>query len=391
MRILIVLTYYRPYISGLTLYAERLARALHGRGHHVTVLTSQYEKELSLNETIDGIRVIRLPIAFSLNKGVFMPSFFYRAIIESRKADVVHLFLPQFEAPFAALAGKVFRTPVVTTYVCDLLLPPGLLNRAANTVINIMNHLTARLSDRVVTLTQDYGDASPFLKGYTDKLSFILPPIEIGHTSDDFKELFRQKYDLSNDCLIIGMAARLAAEKGVEVLLDAMPKILERCAGARVLFAGPYQNVRGEGRYAKMIMAKILPLQEKGIWLFLGPLSDEQLGTFYQSIHVLIVPSLNSTESYGMVQIESMINGTPVIASDLPGIRQPVLMSGQGRLIPVGDSDALADVICDVAAAPHKYRRRGENMADLHHPDFIAMQYESLFICLVQKTAPDVD
>ena len=55
MRILIVLTYYRPHTSGLTIYTERLATALSNRGHDVTVFTTQFDKKLPLEEVIDGV------------------------------------------------------------------------------------------------------------------------------------------------------------------------------------------------------------------------------------------------------------------------------------------------------------------------------------------------
>ncbi len=73
MRILTVLTYYRPHTSGLTIYAERLARAFVKRGHQVTVMTSQYDKALPLAEEMDGVHVIRVPVALRVSKGVISP------------------------------------------------------------------------------------------------------------------------------------------------------------------------------------------------------------------------------------------------------------------------------------------------------------------------------
>ena len=73
MRILIVLTYYRPHTSGLTIYAERLAQAMARRGHQVTVLTSQYEKNLPVDEIQEGVHIIRVPVLFRVSKGVIMP------------------------------------------------------------------------------------------------------------------------------------------------------------------------------------------------------------------------------------------------------------------------------------------------------------------------------
>ena len=97
MRVLIALTYYRPHYSGLTIYSERLAKALAARGHEVTVLTSQFDKSLPLEETVDGVRVIRMPVLMRLSKGVIMPSIPFRAWKEIRKADVVNLHLPQLD------------------------------------------------------------------------------------------------------------------------------------------------------------------------------------------------------------------------------------------------------------------------------------------------------
>ena len=75
MKILFILTYYRPHVSGLTIYVERLAKALAERGHTVTVLTSHYTQDLPNEEQMDGVRVVRAPVAFRFNKGVVMPDF----------------------------------------------------------------------------------------------------------------------------------------------------------------------------------------------------------------------------------------------------------------------------------------------------------------------------
>ena len=79
MKILIVLTYYRPHISGLTIYAERLAKAFAARGHAVTVLTSQFKKDLPREEVQDDVKIVRVPVLFRLSKGVIMPAFGFTA------------------------------------------------------------------------------------------------------------------------------------------------------------------------------------------------------------------------------------------------------------------------------------------------------------------------
>ena len=79
MRILIVLTYYKPYKSGLTIYAQRLAEALAALGHEVSVLTSHYNPDLPEREVAGGVKIQRLPVAFRLSKGVVMPQMPFKA------------------------------------------------------------------------------------------------------------------------------------------------------------------------------------------------------------------------------------------------------------------------------------------------------------------------
>jgi glycosyltransferase involved in cell wall biosynthesis len=112
MKILVALTYYRPHISGLTIYAERLARALADRGHQVTVLTAQYNRSLPRKEHLHGVEVVRVPVAFRVSKGVIMPTFGAVAWKMVRAHDVLSLHLPQFDASGLAARGRLLKKPV---------------------------------------------------------------------------------------------------------------------------------------------------------------------------------------------------------------------------------------------------------------------------------------
>ena len=68
MKILFSLTYYYPHISGLTIYAQRLAEALAARGHQVTVLTSQHDPALPREDEHQGVRIVRVPVTFRIGK-----------------------------------------------------------------------------------------------------------------------------------------------------------------------------------------------------------------------------------------------------------------------------------------------------------------------------------
>lgn len=387
MKILTVLTYYRPHTSGLTIYAERLARALAARGHEVTVMTTQYERTLPLDEWRDGVHVVRVPVAVRISKGVLAPTFGLVATRLVRQHEVVHLHLPQFDAPGVALRARLFGKPSVLTYHCDLKLPPGLFNRIVNLVVKIQNNLAAILTDQIVTYTQDYAENSRYLRRYRHKLTTILPPVELPNIPADAIEAFARRHQTLQRRPVIGMAARFAAEKGVEVLLDALPIILEKYPQAQVLFAGQYENVLGEQAYYERLMPRIRKYQESGHWKFLGVLTPQEMAAFYPNLDVLVVPSLNSTEAFGLVQIEAMMHNVPCIASALPGVRQPVLMHKMGEIIPIGDSQALAAALLKVIAERERYRCDTAEIARTYDPQTVAEAYEALFQRLLERKA----
>jgi glycosyltransferase involved in cell wall biosynthesis len=375
MRILCALTYYRPYISGLTIYVERLARGLVRRGHHVTVLTSQYDPSLPKLEWIDGVRIMRAPVLARVSKGVIMPTFGWLATRLALEHDAMSLHLPQFDAPGLALRGRILKQPVVLTYHSDLKLPPGLLNQIANRVVNVTNQIAAALATRIVAYTQDFADSSPYLRRWQHKVTIIPPPVEVADIPETEIQAFRRRWNLQGP--VIGMAARLAAEKGVEVLLEALPRILAVYPTARVLFAGQHEHVLGEEEYAR----RLAPLLDRfrDHWTFLGILSPKEMAAFFPNLDVLVVPSLNSTETFGLVQVEAMLCGTPTVASNLPGVRQPPLMTGMGKVVPVGDAVALADAILEIIAHRAHYVRPRADIAALFSTERTVIEYERLF------------
>lgn len=383
MKILTVLTYYRPHTSGLTIYAERLARAFARRGHQVTVMTAQYDPSLPREEIMDGVKIIRVPVAARISKGVLAPTFGLVATKLIAQHDVVQMHLPQFDAPGVALRGRLFGKPAVLTYHCDLLLPPGLFNRFVNSVVHFMNHLSGMLANHIVTYTQDYADNSPYLSRYASKLTPILPPVELPGPLPGAVEAFAAEHRVNERRPVIGMAARFAAEKGVEVLLDALPMILKKYPKAQVLFAGTYQNVMGEQVYSDRLMPRIREYEVQGHWTFLGNLDPLQMAAFYPNLDVLTVPSLNSTEAFGLVQIEAMMNGVPCVPSALPGVRQPVTMHGMGRVAKIGDAADLAESILHVLNEPQKFKGDVETIKKSYNPDSVAQEYEKLFVKLM--------
>lgn len=377
MKILIALTYYLPHYSGLTIYAGRVARALAARGHEVTILTSQYDPKLPLHEFHDGVEVFRLKVWLRISKGVVMPSIAFRAWQLIRNSDIVQLHVPQLDAAPIALLGQLLGKPVILTYHCDLRLPEGAIHRMANIASNFANHITAHSANTIIHNTRDYAKHSPFLSRYMDKMVPIYPPIETRPITNDDIQAFINKFDIQENDRVIGMAARFASEKGVEYLARALPAVLEVHPKARVLFVGPYQKVIGEEDYAKRLMPLLKKLNDH--WSFLGVLSPTEMSVFFHISQVTVLPSINSTESYGMVQVESMDCGTPVVSVDLPGVRIPVRDTGMGLIVPPKDSESISRAIIEIL------NRKGEKLGDPQaliersSPEHVAALYEDLY------------
>jgi glycosyltransferase involved in cell wall biosynthesis len=181
------------------------------------------------------------------------------------------------------------------------------------------------------------------------------------------------------------MVTRFASEKGVEILLGALPAILEKYPNAQVLYAGQHENVMGEQAYFARLAPQIREYEISGHWTFLGNLDPMQLATVYPNLDVITVPSLNSTEAFGLVQIEAMKSGVPSVPSALPGVRQPVKMHGMGEVSEIGNSESLAAAILKVLDNPEKYRGDINAINTAYNPDSIAQEYEKLFTKLMRK------
>ncbi len=375
MKILVALTYYRPHVSGLTIYVERLARALAQRGHAVTVLTAHYEPSLPYEEVMEGVRVVRAPVLARVSRGVLMPTLTFLATKFVWQNDVLSLHLPQLDASGIAMRAKLFRKPSILTYHSDLLLPPSLINNLAALALAASNQAAARLCDVLCAYTEDFARHSPYLSRYLPKVKVIPPPVEMPAPAEEEVQLFKEMHGLIGKTAI-GLGVRLAEEKGVEYLLESLPRILERYPKAVIVHAGPIEAI-GHSAYVR----RLEPLLEKykRHYIHVGTLNPKEMATFFSACAVTTLPSVNSTETFGLVQIESMLCGTPVVASDLPGVRQPTAMTGMGRTAPIRDAAALAEAILDVLDNREQYLRPRDSIAAQFSPAAAAQKYEALF------------
>jgi glycosyltransferase involved in cell wall biosynthesis len=404
VKILFVLTYYRPHVSGLTIYVERLARALAERGHTVTVLTSHYTQDLPREEQMDGVRVVRAPVAFRFNKGVVMLTFPAIAWGEIRRHDVVSIHLPQVEAALAAFLARLAGRKPLITYHCDLQMPPVWYGKIVDRLTFWDNLIAGKLADTIVAYTRDFAEHSPFLSRFlsepgaeeqgsrgaeepitsspphllaSGKVRVILPPVSIPDPTPAGVAALRERIGWHEGRKVIGFAARFAHEKGADYLINAIPQILTAFPDVRILFAGPYGNaVIGE-----TIWETLQPLIKKyePYLTFLGTLNAAQMADFYAVCDVITVASINNTESFGLVQVEAFMCGTPVVATNLPGVRQPVTMTGMGAVVPIADAEGLAQGVINVLRDPGAYLKPRDEIMRIFELARTVDEYERLF------------
>lgn len=387
MKILISSTYFEPYKSGLSIYALRVARGLVALGHEVVVLSSRYDSDLPLEEDLDGVRVVRVPVGMRLSKGVIMPSLKRVACEWVRWADVVNLHLPQFESFVLSRLTKRYRKPLVVTYHCDIVAGKSWFEKLAVWGTSLLGRLSLKRASLIVQNTMDYARHSPVLKHYLDKTVEIPTPVNVSRISSQAVADFKARFGIQPNDIVLGLAGRVAREKGYEYLAESLPLVWERFPQARVVHAGAWKGVIGEQVYQDQVTALVAGFGEK--WQSTGFLSDEDFLAFFGACDLLVFTSLNSTESFGIVQIEAMSQGTPIVASDLPGVRQPVLETAMGKIVALRNVNAMVSAIIEVLDDP-KYHNRPipEKYLAQFAQHEVALRYSDAFERLVdeQKT-----
>lgn len=349
--LLIVLYYYEPYISGLSIYAKSIAENLVQRGYRVTILTSRYDNTLPEKETINGVTVLRRPVLVKIGKGVVMPTLFFDLIKQSRRHDFVNPMLPMAE--IGPMLFFIKRSKIIVTYVCDLYLGSGLLSRLITFMSFISMHLALLRAPKIFALSHDYLSHSK-MKRYTHKAVGVYPIIEpdvFRATSGDKSIL--SSLGISQKTKTIGFVGRIVYEKGIDYLLDGIQYLKKDLSDFKIIIVGDYTKVAG-GSIKDKLDTYINKYPDK--ILFTGYLSISELKQFYSEIDVLVLPSIDPLEAFGIVQVEAMLCGTPVVTSNLPGVREVVQNTGFGRLSKVKDSKDIAKQAIEVIDHPAKYK-----------------------------------
>jgi glycosyltransferase involved in cell wall biosynthesis len=243
----------------------------------------------------------------------------------------------------------------------------------ATPLIRGSHYLAGKLASRIVVNSAEYGRSARLTRRFPDKTVSVFPPVELAPLDEGARLATKGSFGPGP---VIGFVGRFAAEKGIEVLIDAVPLVVRQIPDARFVLAGMTAQVPGEHLYERLKPR----MDALGASLtHIGMLSDSQLHEFYEAMNVLVLPSVNSTESFGMTQAEAMLAGTPVVASDLPGVRDAVRTTGMGLTAPVRDPRALADAILRVLEAPADFRGNRAEVQALFDPTRTVRFYEALF------------
>ena len=370
-KILIVLYYYHPYISGLSLLAKMLAEGVASRGHHVTVLTTQHDSGLPASEVLNGVHIVRAKILARINKGVISVDLLQKIIELSKTHDIVNPHLPM--AHFGFILPFIDTRKLITQYHCDLNLGGGVTANLIQRISYWSMGRTLQKSVKIIATTKDYFSSSHFSR-HASRVCEIYPPIDCRRFGPRDSDALRNRLEIGKNTKLVGFVGRVVAEKGLEFLLRAIPFLEGRLDDFMVLVVGEYTKVAG-GSVKGEIDA--LVNQYPGRVQLVGHLRFDDLVAFYSMIDVLVLPSVDPLEAFGMVQVEAMLCGTPVVASDMPGVREVINKTGFGRLVKKRDPQDIADKIAELLEKPITV---DPGQLDDFNYDRIIDQYEDAFL-----------
>jgi glycosyltransferase involved in cell wall biosynthesis len=333
MNIAHIVCTYPPYFGGMGNSAFHMAEGLAARGHDVQVYTPLYTETPDI-ETQATVQ--RVAPSFAYGNAAILPNM-HKLL---KDMDIVHLHYP-----FFGVAGKIRRLKkkypnlsLVTSYHMD---PRG------NNLVGMYMKWYARqampkvltASDVITVSTFDFARASEAKDLYASEPN-KWHELPFGVDTDRFiptaySEQLRFLYNATKVPLFLFVGGMDSAHhfKGVPTLLRAFREA-SRERDMRLVLVG-------DGDERPMFEALALALGIADSVYFAGAVSDAELPAYYATADCTILPSTSTAEAFGMVLLESMASGTPVIASDLPGVRQIAALGGITST--TGDVEQLAE------------------------------------------------
>lgn len=278
------------------------------------------------------IRTASLARVFSTS---ISPSLFFWLKRIGNDYDVIHLHLPDPMATAAYFLARP-RARLVLHWHSDIVRPKALLF-----LYDPLQYWILRRADRIIATSPRYVEGSKYLKKHRGKISVVPLGLDTAKFTVS-KAKVKEIRDKSGDRPIIFSLGRLIYYKGYEYLIEAMKDV-----GACLLIGGC-------GPLGEKLQRQAGNLNIKRKIYFLGEIKNEDLGSYYRACDVFCLPSVYKSEAFGLVQVEAMFFGKPVVSTDIEGSGVGwVNRNGvTGITVPPRDSGALAAALNGIIGDP---------------------------------------
>ncbi|MBD3311275.1 MAG: glycosyltransferase [Candidatus Magasanikbacteria bacterium] len=335
MKIGQIVSTYPPYYGGMGNVVFQTASELARQGHEVEVLTPQYKEPIK--KEVEFARRLRPSLRYGNaarlgNIAKHLDEF-----------DLVHLHYPFFgTANIVRRWKKKTNKPLVLTYHMDTR-APGWKGLIFKMYAKFWMPKILEVADKIIVSSFDYAnacDASEIYKENKEKWTELPFGIDTNRFQARNKpEALLKRYGLNPDIptiLFVGAMDRAHYFKGIPDLLKALTITKQKDFNFQCIFIGD-----GELKNNYEMKARGLGLSKEV--RFIGFVTDEELPYHYNLADLFVLPSTSANEAFGMVLLEAMASSVPVIASDLPGVRQ-VAQDG-GITVPYKKPLLLSDEI----------------------------------------------
>jgi len=345
MKIAQVCPYFYPHVGGVESHVLTLSKELVKRGHEVHVLTALLPG-MKERETIDGIKVKRIKPRVVWFKTPVIPK--VKKAIRDLKAGVVHAHSPPpLPSYYAAKACSAADIPFMITYHCDLELPSLTGRFVAEFYRRTFGNSTIKKSDKVIVTTNTYAATSRTVWNATPIVIPMMVDTE-EFSPEVSSEDLENRLGLPKDKPKVLFVGRLTKHKGVEYILEAS-KSLDACF-----------IIVGGGELEDQYKNEIDRLGAKGKVTLAGRVDDDALPKYYSISDVCVLPSTSRLEAFGIVALEAMATGKPVVISDIPGVRELITDGEEGLLVEPMNPDDLAAKISLITSDREKMVAMGK-------------------------------
>jgi glycosyltransferase involved in cell wall biosynthesis len=330
-------------MGGVERYVYEISTRLAKKyGFEIIIVCSNWENNEGESIFTDGVKVYRFPYLFKVSSTPINPLWNKKLnlIMERENPDVVNGHFPvPYLADIAIRIARKKNKPSILTYHNDLIGHNYLFSLLAKSYYYMLGFKTLALSQRIVVTSEYYAKDSPYLKRYSEKLRIIPPGVDIEKFRPIRTNYLKKKYGLKNEKIIlfVGQLNKESRHKGLNYLIEAIKKV---CGSidAKLIIVG-----RGDFIEYYKRLARLYGVADKII--FEEHVYDEILPVYYSESDVVVLPSYNRAEGFGMVLIEAQACSTPVIGTTVGGIPYAVKNGESGLLVPPKDLKSLAEAI----------------------------------------------